>query len=97
MLAGSTFSYTALLQGLTDEICLVDVRVDKARGEAMDLSHAAPFAESASIWAGTMDALSEKRSMVPPSRVLGSGTARDTAPPRQSQDPAGHKRPRRLQ
>ena len=138
-LVGSTYAYTVLLQGLADEICLIDVKADKARGEAMDLNHAAPFTRRTSIWAGTMDDLSEadlimvsagvnqrpgqtrmellkenarivgniaeeagsinpgtvflvttnpvdvmsyvtmKRSKVSPSRVLGSGTALDTA------------------
>jgi L-lactate dehydrogenase len=53
-LVGSTFAYTVLLQGLADEICLIDVKKDKARGEAMDLNHAAPFTRRTAIWAGTM-------------------------------------------
>lgn len=58
-LVGSTYAYTVLLLGLADEICLIDVRADKARGEAMDLNHAAPFTRRTSIWAGTMDDLDE--------------------------------------
>lgn len=58
-LVGSTYAYTVLLQGLADEICLIDVRVDKARGEAMDLNHAAPFTRRTSVWAGTMEDLAE--------------------------------------
>jgi L-lactate dehydrogenase len=48
-----------LLQGLADEICLIDARPDKARGESMDLNHAAPFTRPTSIWAGTMDDLAD--------------------------------------
>lgn len=58
-LVGSTYAYTVLLQGLADEIVLIDVKADKARGEAMDLSHAAPFTGRTSIWAGTMDDLTQ--------------------------------------
>lgn len=58
-IVGSTYAYTVLLQDLADEIVLIDVRGDKARGEAMDLSHAAPFTGRTAIWAGTMDDLTE--------------------------------------
>jgi L-lactate dehydrogenase len=56
-LVGSTYAYTVLLEGIADEICLIDVRREKARGEAMDLSHAVPFTRRTAIWAGTMDDL----------------------------------------
>lgn len=58
-LVGSTYAYTVLLQGLADEICLIDLRKEKARGEAMDLSHAMPFTRRASVWAGTMQDLED--------------------------------------
>ncbi len=58
-LVGSTYAYTVLLQGLADEICLIDVKKDKARGEAMDLNHAAPFTRRTSIWAGTIEDLED--------------------------------------
>jgi len=40
---GATFAYTLLLRGLVGEIVLVDLDHDRAQGEAMDLSHAAPL------------------------------------------------------
>lgn len=54
-LVGTTYAYTLLVEGIVDEICLIDVNQSKARGEAMDLNHAVPFARRAKIWAGTMD------------------------------------------
>jgi len=58
-LVGSTYAYTILLQGLCDEICLIDQKADKAKGEAMDLNHTLPFTRRTGIWAGTPDDLSE--------------------------------------
>ncbi len=49
---GSTFAYTAVLRGLASEIILVDRRRDKADGEAMDLSHAVPFARPVRVRSG---------------------------------------------
>jgi len=49
---GSTFAYTAVLRGLASEIVLVDKRRDKADGEAMDLSHAVPFARPVRVRSG---------------------------------------------
>ncbi len=49
---GSTFAYTAVLRGLASEIVLVDKRRDKAEGEAMDLSHAVPFARPVRVRSG---------------------------------------------
>lgn len=51
-LVGSTFAYTAVLRGLASEIVLVDKRRDKAEGEAMDLSHAVPFARPVRVRSG---------------------------------------------
>jgi L-lactate dehydrogenase len=49
---GATCAYTLLLRRLAAEIVLVDVNEDKAKGEAMDLNHAVPFAAPTHIWAG---------------------------------------------
>ena len=49
---GATFAYTLLLSGLASEIVLIDADRGRAEGEAMDLSHAIPFASPARIWAG---------------------------------------------
>jgi L-lactate dehydrogenase len=55
---GATFAYTLLLRGLVGEIVLVDLDRDRARGEAMDLAHAAPLSYPERIRAGTYDDLS---------------------------------------
>ena len=49
---GATFAYALTLSGLATEIVLVDINEKKARGEAMDLSHAIPLVQPARIWAG---------------------------------------------
>jgi L-lactate dehydrogenase len=49
---GSTFAYALLLSGLAAEIVLIDANRERAEGEAMDLSHAVPFAHPTRIWAG---------------------------------------------
>jgi L-lactate dehydrogenase len=49
---GSTFAYALLLSGLAAEIVLIDANRKRAEGEAMDLSHAVPFAHPTRVWAG---------------------------------------------
>jgi len=49
---GSTFAYALLLRGLAGEIVLIDMDANRAEGEAMDLSHAAPLSHPTRIWAG---------------------------------------------
>ena len=43
---GASFAYTLLLSGLAAEIALIDANRARAEGEAMDLSHAVPFAHA---------------------------------------------------
>lgn len=51
---GMSFAYTLLNNEGIDELVLVDVNQEKAEGEAMDLAHAIPFAQSSmNIKAGT--------------------------------------------
>ena len=50
---GASFAYALLLSGLAAEIVLVDANHAKAEGEAMDLSHSAPFAFDTVVRAGT--------------------------------------------
>jgi L-lactate dehydrogenase len=52
---GATFAYALLLSGLAAEIVLVDANRARAEGEAMDLTHAVPFAHPTRIWAGDYD------------------------------------------
>ncbi len=49
---GSTTAYTLMLSGLIPEIVLIDVNMDKAKGEVMDLNHGMPFARPVKIYAG---------------------------------------------
>lgn len=49
---GSTIAYTLMMRGVASEIVLVDVNPAKAEGEAMDISHGAPFAKISTVRAG---------------------------------------------
>ena len=52
-MVGMSFAYSALNQSLCDELVLVDIDKDRARGEAMDLNHGVAFASSSmKIYAG---------------------------------------------
>src|SRR4051795_2071437 len=53
---GSTFAFALLLSGLASEIFLSDANERRAEGEAMDLMHAVPFARTARVWAGPVEA-----------------------------------------
>lgn len=52
---GSTYAYALILRGLVGEIALIDLDQERARGEAMDLSHAAPLASPVRVCAGTYE------------------------------------------
>ncbi len=52
---GSTVAYTLVMKGVASEIILVDVNPERAEGEAMDISHGAPFAKSSIIRAGSYE------------------------------------------
>lgn len=49
---GSTSAYSIMARGLVSEIVLVDIRREKAEGEAMDISHALSFVKPVSVRAG---------------------------------------------
>jgi L-lactate dehydrogenase len=51
---GATFAYALLLSGLPVDVLLVDRDAGRARGEALDLSHALPFRVPAMVRAGTI-------------------------------------------
>ncbi len=53
---GSTIAYTLVMKGVASDVVLVDVNAEKAAGEAMDISHGAPFAKSSTIVAGDYEA-----------------------------------------
>jgi L-lactate dehydrogenase len=52
---GASLAYALVLGGLAAEIVLIDNNRARAEGEAMDLSHAVPFAEPTHVWAGDYD------------------------------------------
>lgn len=53
---GSTLAYTLVLKGLADDLVLVNRSVDRARGDALDLTHALSFVEKqGQVRAGTLD------------------------------------------
>lgn len=45
-MVGMSYAYALLNQNICDELVLVDINKERARGEAMDLSHGLPFAPS---------------------------------------------------
>lgn len=52
---GIRYAYSLMINGCAREIMLVDYFKDKAEGEAIDLSHGAPFTPSVNINAGTYE------------------------------------------
>lgn len=45
-MVGMSYAYALLNQNICDELVLIDINKQRARGEAMDLSHGLPFAPS---------------------------------------------------
>ncbi len=52
---GSASVFALMQSGLFSEIALIDADMEKAEGEAMDISHGVPFARPMKIYAGTYD------------------------------------------
>jgi L-lactate dehydrogenase len=48
---GATTAYVSLIKGVVDTLTLVDADLERAQGEAMDLSHGLPFLQQAQIQA----------------------------------------------
>ena len=49
---GATTAYALLARDAASEVVLIDVNVDKAMGEALDIKQATPFLENCDIYAG---------------------------------------------
>lgn len=49
---GSTSVYAIMQSGIASEIVLIDANMERAEGEAMDISHAIPFSTTQRIYAG---------------------------------------------
>ena len=54
---GSASAFTLAWSGIAHELVLTDINQPKARAEALDISHAMPFASSCKIYAGEYAAL----------------------------------------
>ena len=52
---GSATVFALMQSGLFSEIALIDANMEKAKGEAMDISHGIPFAKQMTIYAGSYD------------------------------------------
>ena len=52
---GATVAYTLVATGSVAEIVLIDVNVEKAKGEAMDILQATPYLSPAKIYCGTYE------------------------------------------
>mgnify|MGYP000916370689 CR=1 FL=1 len=50
---GASIAYTLMQKGIFSELVLIDAVMEKAEGEAMDISHGLPFAHAMDIYAGT--------------------------------------------
>ncbi len=51
-LVGSTAAYALVMKGIASELVLIDLDKERAKGEAMDVSHATPFAAPVRVKAG---------------------------------------------
>lgn len=49
---GSTTAYTIMLEGLFQEIVLIDINKDKAEGDALDMAHGVSFQKPVSVYSG---------------------------------------------
>ena len=50
---GATIAFTLAIEGVATDILMIDIRKEKAEGEAMDISQGAPFFAGAQVHAGT--------------------------------------------
>ncbi|OLS13136.1 MAG: L-lactate dehydrogenase [Promethearchaeota archaeon CR_4] len=56
---GTRFAYATIIRGLARHVVLVDLNKKRAEGEAMDLSHGAPFYNPVKIEAGDYPAIED--------------------------------------
>lgn len=52
---GATIAYTMALNGIVSEVVIIDINEKKAYGEAMDISHAAPFSSPVTVYSGNYE------------------------------------------
>lgn len=68
---GSTIAYTMAIEGIASEIVMVDINVNKALGEALDIRQGLSFYPSCSIYAGSYEDAKDSDIV-----ILTSGVAR---------------------
>lgn len=56
---GSSSAFALMQSGLFSEMVLIDADEERAKGEAMDISHGVPFARPMKIYAGTYDDITD--------------------------------------
>ncbi len=49
---GATIAYTLAIEGIANEILMIDIKADKAEGEAMDITQGSPFFKGTRVTAG---------------------------------------------
>ncbi len=49
---GATIAYTLAVEGFVNEVLLIDIRAEKAAGEAMDIAQGAPFYSGTRVYSG---------------------------------------------
>ncbi|XP_059233336.1 L-lactate dehydrogenase C chain-like isoform X2 [Mustela nigripes] len=79
---GMACAICILLKDLADELTLIDVSVDKLKGEMMDLQHGSLFFNTSKITSDPVDILTYvvwKLSGLPATRIIGSGCNLDSA------------------
>ena len=47
---GATIAYTLAVEGFVNEVLMIDIRAEKAAGEAMDIAQGAPFYSAPASW-----------------------------------------------
>jgi L-lactate dehydrogenase len=52
---GATTAYTLMISGLISELVLIDLNIEKAEGEVMDLNHGMPFVRPVKIYRGSYE------------------------------------------
>ena len=56
---GATIAYTLAIEGIANEILMIDIKADKAEGEAMDINHGLSFRKPMKIYAGDYEDLAD--------------------------------------
>ena len=69
---GSGFAFALAQSGIAEEIALVDVNTDLAKGQALDLAHGAPFYRPVNIHADTAPEAYKTAAIVVVTAVKGS-------------------------